>query len=341
MLLGVGGEGERVLACGVLLGAKHKVGVADLRQLVVAPLLVGHSLVLVGLGLHLDIRQGERPDSVVVSALRHGLCHRPVVRLVVRPSAGEVADDAHRLNHDGLGNHLLLLGDERQRVLLGVGGEVQRVLACLVDDILIVACFGQLIVTPLLVGHCLVVVSLGLKLHVGKRERPDGVIVGTLGHGLRHRPVVRLVVGPSAGEVTDDAHRLNLHRLFEVRHKGDAVAYGRTVPETLFEGVKQVVSFGRSQVGRLVPLVLPAVLSRTAVHPTENHVRVNIIEHGLIDAIGIFHGTKIDPGVVVASVHVESESRSVLAPVGAGLQVNRLSGSCVHDDHRHEQHQCQ
>ena len=334
MLLGVGGERQGVRAGGVLLGAEHEVGVALGGKLVVAPLLVGSGLVLVGLGLHGHVGQRQRPHVLVVGALRHGLRHRPVVGLVVGPAAGEVADDVHRLDLHGLGN--LLLCNKLKNVFLDVNHERQRVLTSLLNSILHVALGGKLIVAPFLVGRSLVLVSLSLQLHVGQCQCPHVGVGGAFCHGLSHRPVA-FIGGPAASEVADDVHRLNNDGFWNIiRCHRQAVVNCKAVPLPLCNCVKQIVSSGGRQVARLVPLVIPRILGSSRIHSTDNHARLSIVECCLINTFGTFHRHKICPCFAGAK-HVKCEPRTGFLPVGTGLEENRLTGIGSHQYAKNQQ----
>ena len=90
----------------------------------------------------------------------------------------------------------------------GVCAEDEVVCTGLVDDILVVALGGKLVVTVLAVGRSLVVVGLGLEFDAGLGEEPDLVVVGLHLPSVLGLPV-GLVVALESEEVADDGERLD------------------------------------------------------------------------------------------------------------------------------------
>ena len=115
MRLRIGGERQRVRA-----GFGYRAFVVAIGgKFIVAPLAVGSCLVLVGLDFQLYILHRQHPEVGVVRILCHSLCHAPV--FTIRPAACQLADDAHRLDDDGL-----LDGGPYLHALNGIGIVEQR-----------------------------------------------------------------------------------------------------------------------------------------------------------------------------------------------------------------------
>ena len=97
MLLRIGRESQVVSAGRIFIRTEHPVLVALGGKLILAVLAVGNGFVLIFLPLYHYAFERQRPKVGVVGILRHGdtFCSIPA-------HTGECADDAHRLDDDGL-----------------------------------------------------------------------------------------------------------------------------------------------------------------------------------------------------------------------------------------------